>query len=187
MDNLINLDTKLFFLINGLENKYLDIITQGISWITEAAFLWFLISIFIFIFSKKERKRKIMLILFGLLVNSWIVNVFLKILFFRERPFYALDGVRVLGKIWENSSFPSGHVAASVLALIVIFYLFKIRRKLLITTAIIFIILLGFSRVYAGMHYPSDILAGGVVGIISGIIVIWIDGQVIFSEKKKIP
>ena len=184
MDYLLNLDTQFFLLINSLQNKFLDIIIQGINLITEAAFLWFLICIFIFIFSKEERKRKVMLILFGLLVNSWIVNVLFKTLFFRERPCFALEGTKVLGKIWGNSSFPSGHLAASVAALIVIFYLFKIRRKLFIILALIFIVLLGFARIYAGMHYPGDVLAGILAGIIAGIIAIWVDKQVLFSKSK---
>lgn len=145
-----------------------------------------MLCVLIFFFSKKERKRKITLILFGLLLNSWIVNVPFKELFFRERPYLALDGVKILGVVWENSSFPSGHVAASVTVILIALYLFKIRRMSLAITAIAFIIILGFSRIYLGMHYPSDVLAGVVVGIVSGIIVILIDKQIVFSKKKNI-
>jgi len=183
MNFLIQIDSHLLLLINGLQNKFLNPLTLGISWITEGGLLWLIICFLIFIFYKKEKKRKIILILIALLLNSWIVNVPIKIaLFCRTRPFKIVEGVKVLGKIWENCSFPSGHVAASVAALIVLFYLFpKIRKPWLIILSIIFILFLGFARVYVGMHYPSDVLAGVIIGLISAVLVIWLDKQLRFT------
>ena len=181
MNFLIKLDTGIFPLINNLHNGFLDTLASGISWITEGGFIWLFFCFLIFIFSREGGKRKIILILLSLLLNSWIVNVFFKSFFFRSRPYMAIDGIKVLGKIWTDSSFPSGHVAASVVALIIIFYLFRIRHAGLIFSAIIFILFLGFSRVYVGMHYPTDILAGIIVGSLSAIPIIWFDKQIKFS------
>lgn len=182
MDFLIQLDTQVFLLINGLQNRFLDPFVLGIGWITEGGLLWLLICFLIFIFDKIEKKRKIILILIALLLNSWLVNVPIKIaLFCRTRPFEVIEGVKVLGKIWENCSFPSGHVAASVAAILILFYLFpKIRKNWLIILSIIFILFLGFARVYVGMHYPSDVLVGIIIGLISVILVIWLDKQIRF-------
>jgi len=184
MDFLINLDAQIFLLVNHLQNKFLDTLTLGTSLITEGGLLWLLTCFFILIFDRKDKKRKIILILITLLLNSWLVNIPLKLFFFRQRPFEVIEGAKVLGKIWENSSFPSGHVAASVAALLIIFYLFKLRKNWLIFFSIIFILLLGFSRIYVGMHYPSDVLGGIIIGLISVIPVIWLDKQLIFSTGK---
>lgn len=182
MDFLIELDTKIFLLINGLQNKFLNPFALGISLITEAAFLWFLIIFLILFFGKIEKKRKILLILLALLLNSWLVNVPIKIaLFCRTRPFDVLEGVKVLGKMWKNCSFPSGHLASSTATLLILFYLFpQMRKKWLIILSIIFILFLAFSRIYVGMHYPLDVLAGILIGLISAAIVIWFDKQIKF-------
>lgn len=183
MDFLIQLDTQIFLLINQLENRFLDPFVLGIDWITEGGLLWLLICFLIFIFEKIEKKRKIILILLALLLNSWLVNVPIKtVLFCRTRPFDVIEGVKVLGKMWENCSFPSGHVATSVAALLVLFYLFsQLRKNWLIILSIIFILFLGFARIYVGMHYPLDVLAGIIVGSISAALVIWLDKQIKFS------
>lgn len=181
MDFLIWLDTQLLLLINGLQNRFLDPLALGIGWITEGGLLWLFFCLLIWVFDKKERKRKTILILITLILNSWLVNVPLKFFFFRLRPYEAIEGVKVLGRIWENSSFPSGHVAASVAVLLIIFYLFKIRQKGIILSSIIFVLFLSFARIYVGMHYPSDVLAGIIIGIISAILVIWLDKQLKFS------
>src|SRR4030042_4701290 len=100
MNFLIKLDTGIFSLINNLHNGFLDTLASGISWIAEGGFIWLFFCFLIFIFSREGGKRKIILILLSLLLNSWIVNVFFKSFFFRSRPYIAIDGIKVLGKIW---------------------------------------------------------------------------------------
>ena len=187
MDFFIQFDTQILLLINRLQSRFLDPLTLGISWITEGGLLWILICLFIFVFIKEDRKRKITLILLTLLVNSWLVNVPLKFFMFRTRPYEAIEGVRAIGKIWTNSSFPSGHLAASVAALLILAYLFRIRQRWFILFSVIFILFLGFARIYVGMHYPTDVLGGVIVGLISTIPIIWIDKQVKFSGGKTDP
>ena len=183
MDFLIQLDTQFFLLINGLQNKILNPLALGISAITEGGLSWLVITFLILVLDKTEKKRKIFLMLLALLLNSWIVNVPIKfVLFCRTRPFETLEGVKVIGKIWENCSFPSGHVAASAAAIVILFYLFpKIRKNWLISLSLIFILFLSFSRVYVGMHYPLDVLAGLLIGLISGFLVIFLDKHIKFS------
>ncbi|MAG19901.1 hypothetical protein CL618_00525 [archaeon] len=97
----------------------------------------------------------------------------MKGVFFRERPFLVLDGVRQMGKVWLNSSFPSGHSFMAFLGLVIFG-----RYKKLKVFLIVFAFLTLFSRVYLGMHYPSDVVFGGLLGYIVGLFVIWLD------EKK---
>jgi len=109
-------------------------------------------------------KHREELILFILVVGgSALLNVVLKRLFTRERP--------TIHRILEETgySFPSGHaMAAFSLYGVIIFLLWKhIRprwgRVLLLIFGALIIVMIGISRIYAGVHYPSDVLAGFLV------------------------
>lgn len=99
-------------------------------------------------------------------------NVVMKLLFKRERP-----------SLWESIiheqsfSFPSGHaMASSALVFALIFIAWKTRyRWVVLIVGIVFMIGVGLSRVYFGVHYPSDILAGWFaslfwVGVVAAIL-----------------
>jgi len=99
MDFIIQLDIQLLLLINGLQNRFLDSLALGINLITEAALLWLFMVLMIFLLDKTEKKRKIFLVLFSLLINSWLINVPLKIvLFCRARPFEVVEGIKLLAE-----------------------------------------------------------------------------------------
>jgi undecaprenyl-diphosphatase len=179
MSLLTFFDIKTSLFLNNLNNKFLDLLSLGISWITEGGFLWFLLCFLILIFDKKYKKRKFFLLLLTLLLADWIVNVpFKLVLFCRKRPYQVLEGIRVIGKIWENCSFPSGHLAVSSAALLVIGYLYNLKKNWFILFASLFILILGFARIYAGMHYLSDVLGGIIIGILSALFIIYFDRYV---------
>jgi len=80
----------------------------------------------------------------------------------RKRPYVAYpDMIKPIGKKFSDSSFPSSHMATTVAMLVVIadFY------PSLIIPAVILIIVIAFSRLHNGMHYPSDIVAGALLGV----------------------
>ena len=181
---LTQLDIKILLLVLQSQSKLLDFFTTILNWITEGGIVWILFCFLILFFGSGDKKRKIILILFSLLLSSWLANTLLKSFFFRPRPFEAIEGIRHLGKVWADSSFPSAHVTSSVAVLLMIIYLFKPKRPLLVFFSIIFISLLGFSRVYAGMHYPSDILAGIFFGAIAAALTVFLDKQINFLGKR---
>lgn len=83
----------------------------------------------------------------------------------RKRPYVTYpEQINPIGKKFSDSSFPSSHMATTVAMLVVItsFY------PSLIIPAIIFILIMAFSRLHNGMHYPSDILAGSTLGALYG-------------------
>ena len=82
--------------------------------------------------------------------------------FLRPRPCIALEDVRLLVGCTNLPSFPSNHaVNASVLATLAILYM---PRLWLPAAALVFLV--GYSRVYVGVHYPLDVLAGSALGIV---------------------
>lgn len=129
------------------------------------ALLWYL---------KKRTYAVIVLFAFG---GSGIANFLLKLLFSRERPAFWQSAIT------ETSySFPSGHAMASaalIIALIYILWTTKWRIASLILGAAL-IVLIGTSRLYMGVHYPTDVLAGWMVALL------WVTTVVVVSKRTSI-
>jgi membrane-associated phospholipid phosphatase len=96
-----------------------------------------------------------------LLMISGSVNSFFKLLFFRPRPYWVDPAVKAYG---TETSFgiPSGHAQNSTavwggLAV-------SLKKKWLWVTAIVLIVLIGLSRIYNGVHFPTDVLVGWLIG-----------------------
>lgn len=94
-------------------------------------------------------------------------NVCLKNLIARPRPCWLDDSVKLLIPIPTDYSFPSGHTLSSVVGATV---LTKTNRRF-DWAAIPLAALIAFSRLYLFVHYPSDILAGAVLGVAIGLAV----------------
>lgn len=86
----------------------------------------------------------------------------IKHLFKRHRPFVKIPGVHCLVKPPDEFSFPSGHSAAAFLMATLLSAFFPV----ITVPAFSIAMLIGFSRVYNGVHYPSDVLAGMVLGLL---------------------
>lgn len=118
---------------------------------------------------------------YGLLsmgVGALITNVCLKNLVARTRPYEVVEGlVPLIGKPTDYS-FPSGHTCASFACALV---LYRILPKRYGIPAVILAALIAFSRLYVGVHYPTDVLGGLVVAIFSSCLVLWIGKK---REKK---
>lgn len=157
------------------------------KFITFFASTYFLIAFTIVLFVLLKDKLIATLITVNLAVSAILNNVVLKLIFKRERPLDML--------VQEKGySYPSGHsfVALAFYGfLIYLIYKSKWNKKIKIiisTFLIVLILLIGISRIYLGVHYPSDVTAGFIGGAIYLIIfieIIKVQKGVSYEEKKQ--
>ena len=168
----INIET-FYFINNGLRNPIFDLTMPQITNIGGFAGLLVLCIIAIIIFKhyNKEKYLKIAkLSLYALLISAAIA-LCLKLSFVEKRPFEVLSNVHQLVIPTEPNSFPSGH-CSSTFSVITILIHELWENKLIIIIFAVFGILIAFSRVYCGVHYPIDVVVGAMVGVLSGILVL---------------
>lgn len=104
----------------------------------------------------------------ALLLNFIINDLVIKNIIRRVRPFHTIPGLEILIKPPKSFSFPSGHTSSFFACGTLLFASSKKYGGLLLLISL----MMGFSRMYVGVHYPSDVFVGMFVGIISGIIAI---------------
>ncbi len=162
-DNIV-----LQFIQSHMTNPILDKISPFVSTIGNLGAIWLLIAGLLF-FIPRYRKYGIMIVL-AILLAALTGEVILKPLIARIRPCNVNPGIPLLIPRPMDFSFPSGHTSASFAATSIIW---KANKKLGLP-ALLFALLMGFTRLYLYVHYPSDILAGLILGLLCGITVLCI-------------
>lgn len=156
--NLPEIDTSLFFLINkGLQNGVLDII---MPFVTDNAKLLFLPLVVWLLVKERSKAWPVIIIAAVSVAFADGSGHVLKNLFARERPCSALEQVHLLVGC-GGLSFPSNH-AANTFAFATAFWF--LRRNTAGFLCVIVASLVGFSRVYVGVHYPFDVVGGALLG-----------------------
>lgn len=169
----------LLFLQDTVRNPVLTPVFQVITTLGNGAIFWVLASVALLV-PRKTRSIGFTGIL-ALLVSLLVNNIILKNLVARTRPYEVIEGlVPLIRKPWDYS-FPSGHTGSSF-ASAWVFYR-KLPRRFGIP-ALVLAGLIGFSRLYLGVHYPTDVLFGAVSGIGSGCIALLAVKAIIDKRAK---
>ncbi|MFF2498054.1 phosphatase PAP2 family protein [Peribacillus sp. NPDC058075] len=156
----LNFDGIVISFIQGWESPILTTLMKFFTFIGSASSV-IILSIFVLLFLYRVLKHRLELVLFSaVIIGSPLLNLILKLFFHRTRP--DLHRLIEIG----GYSFPSGHAMnAFTLYGILTFLLWRhIRTKwgriLLILLSTMMILSIGISRIYLGVHYPSDIIGG---------------------------
>ena len=160
MGGLRALDAAVFLAVNHLPrspaaNDVLETISdlgKGAGWVTAASLLA--------LARARGGWRTAMLTTATMLAATGLTQGPVKGYFLRQRPWAVLEEDIVIGKRTTDSSFPSGHTAGSVAAALAMSRCYPEHRTGLLAIAGA----VGFSRVYLGHHYPSDVLGGAAIG-----------------------
>lgn len=155
----------LLWIENHLRFAWMTPFWKMITLLGNGGIFWILVC-FAMLCMKKTRKAGIVMSA-ALIINALLVNVCIKNIVARVRPYDAFDDIIRLIEAQKDYSFPSGHTSASFACAFGMYLgLHKEMKKYSIPFFVI-ATLVGFSRLYLAVHYPSDVLGGAIVGILS--------------------
>ncbi len=192
LEFLEKIDVKLFLLVNQADNGFLD----SVMFYASSKFFWvpFYILLVVFI-SLKYKWKALLAVLFVLLAVGLadLISVHLfKNVFQRLRPCYnpALEDVinNIVG-CGGKYGFVSSHAANSFAIVVMVVKLVGDKQKWLNWLMPLWGILILYSRVYLGKHYPSDVIAGAIVGFLIAWLIYLLFEQVMQSKlllKKRV-
>ena len=180
--------------IQVIKNPLLDKLMVIASGINNYAEMWIVIGVILFAFyyrsTKKQKKYTHMYligvednqhaagrgeksqlnvgvtVLLSILISAIIVNMGMKPYIARIRPYDINTAVDIITSPMKDFSFPSGHSSASFAAATAIF----LWNKKIGIAAILLAAIIAFSRLYLYLHYPTDVIAGILIGIVCGLI-----------------
>lgn len=157
------MDAAILLAIQAHRHEYLTAVLKPVTHIGDFGLIWIIVSL-ICCFMYKYRAvgiKGLGALAFVLLLNNFL----LKNIFERERPFHAVEDLILLTAEPSGSSFPSGHTAGALAA----GYIFcKYLPKKYGLPLLILGLVMGFSRIYVGAHYVSDVIGGIVIGCFCG-------------------
>jgi len=173
-----------FLLINGYHNETLDLFFKYFTHAGDG-WMWVPLGLY-FIFVKR---KYLVAILSGLFISS-LISQFLKRIVFPDElrpvtylsenfPVHIVDGM-ILNRVY---SFPSGHTATAFTMALILAYM--IDKKIWSAVFPLMAFLVGYSRIYLAQHFPTDVLAGMCIGIISAILSLLIYRSFIKYVNKK--
>ena len=176
MQNFIDLikrfDEPIFYFINqSVKNDLFDLLFPFITRLAEPA-SFISLCVILFLFGRYRAKLTSVLILLTTYA-TYIAAQVLKETINRPRPMDVYSNISVFGSV-QYSSFPSTHSA--LIATIVTLLIFRYKKSCFILLPIG--LLVGISRIYLGHHYPSDVIAGFILGSVTAILLLGLDGLI---------
>lgn len=166
---LVQLDTQLFFFLNNkVQNPVLDFLMPILTNLDYWRIPFILLAVFLLIFGKKKGRIVIVLLALGITLSDQICNSVLKPLIGRMRPCNTLENVHLLIGCTKAFSFPSSHATNIFTGMSIFSFVYPRLKFPLYAVAV----LVAYSRVYVGVHYPFDVVAGTVLGIACAVTII---------------
>ncbi len=161
MDAILQMDSSILLWIQGnVRNGFLTPIMNEITHLGDKGILWIVITLALLAFRKTRRigiccavSMVVGLVVTNLIIKNWAARI---------RPYEMVQGLNCIVPLAKDWSFPSGHTTNSLACAWV---LFRKAPKKFGVPALILAILIAFSRLYVGIHYPTDVLGGALIGL----------------------
>jgi undecaprenyl-diphosphatase len=192
MDLILRTDSAILLWIQeNIRNEFLTPVVRFITHLGDKGILWIVLILFLMCF--KKTRKSAFLASSVLLLTFIVTNLYLKPFIARIRPYEVIDNLTILIPKQSDFSFPSGHTANSLAVGITLWYIGIGRKKSGIGnlyfpksagwTVFILSVLISLSRLYLGVHYPTDVLGGAVIASVISFICILLYKK-IFSDKN---
>jgi undecaprenyl-diphosphatase len=173
LESIKALDEGLFRLLNvEFIHPLLDIF---MPWVTEPKnfYLFFVVtSLGLIIWGGSKGRKALVLVLIAILISDQS-TMLLKEQLQRIRPCNAVDNARLLIGCTQSFSLPSAHAANIFSAAAILSFTYKKTVPFFLLIAF----LVAYSRIYVGVHYPLDVLAGSFLGLISAAVILLIEKE----------
>lgn len=173
------MDFAILYTLNGMHNDVLDVIMKTFTYMAEKGIFFIILGIALLFSSKTRKCGAYILISMGLgfiigngLVKNWVA---------RPRPCWIDTSVPLLIPNLTDYSFPSGHTMAAFECAVTIF-LFNKKWGI---PAIIIACLIGLSRMYLFVHFPTDVLAGAIFGTLFALCTYYVGNAILNIGKNR--
>lgn len=167
MDAILQLDQNiLLFIQEYIRHDWMDWFWKGVTHLGDFGIFWILLTIVLLI-PKKTRKAGLASAL-ALIIGTLITNVAIKNVVARVRPYEVIQELELMIEKQKDFSFPSGHTCESFASAFAIYKCKEVFPKKWRIAAMVLATLIALSRLYVGVHYPTDVLGGLIVGLFSG-------------------
>jgi len=167
------------------QGTVVDALSQFISRMPFLGVLWVVIIVMLIL--RQRAKWKVVITSFALsaavffIISEWgLKHLFIGAIGFRERPYIAYaEKIMPIGASFADTSFPSDHMASTLAMLTTLLFFIPGTRPF----ALVFALMMAFSRMHNGMHYPSDVAVGALLGIGYGLVGSWLARKIIKNKK----
>lgn len=177
---LSNLDGNiLLFLQEYVRNPVLTPILKVITTLGNGGAIWIALTVLLLII---PRTRKVGCMAALALIGTLLINnMLLKNLVARTRPYEVIEGLTYIVRAPVDYSFPSGHAGCSFAVACIMFRRLPGRYGV---PALVLAILISLSRLYVGVHYPSDVLFGVISGVVISYMAEAVGNRIWKAEKS---
>ncbi len=163
MNAIVSADLAVLdFIQEHFRSTFFDFVMPAVSSLANGGIFWIALSVVLLLF-RRTRKYGLTMAL-ALIFGALVCNVILKPAVARIRPYDLVGDIQLLIPRVSDFSFPSGHTTSSFAAASALIFS-KARGRF---AALALAVLIAFSRLYLYVHYPTDVLAGILIGLCAG-------------------
>lgn len=174
------MELSFLYWLQELRSPFLDRAMTAVTFLGDGGWIWILLGVVLLLM---KRTRKVGLaVLLSLFAGLIVGNGVIKNLVCRSRPCWIDPSVQLLVSVPQDFSFPSGHTLASFEGAVSVW----LYHRRVGTVLLVLGILIGFSRMYLFVHFPTDVLAGAALGtVIAAVIHRLVESGVAESRRKR--